>query len=108
MADVEKDGPSSSPQQNISGENTLTSSRKNLLRQLPTSPNTSPNLDTNGALFGDQVPDSIVTLAIIRNDFQATAMPNATPESLKKITTNKALIEAVNNSFLKTYDTGRN
>ncbi|PKY57384.1 hypothetical protein RhiirA4_478404 [Rhizophagus irregularis] len=34
MANVGKDSPSSSPQQNISGENTSTSSRKILLRPL--------------------------------------------------------------------------
>ncbi|PKK68919.1 hypothetical protein RhiirC2_781670 [Rhizophagus irregularis] len=67
-------------------------------------PNVLPDLDTNGAPSGNQVPDSIVTLAITRDDFQAAAVPNAASESLKKITTNNALIEAVNNSFLETYE----
>ncbi|PKY30457.1 hypothetical protein RhiirB3_486418, partial [Rhizophagus irregularis] len=126
-ADVGVDGPSSSPQQNISGENTLTSSPKK--SAAPTAPshvassgnvdasmhapsnkdlqqplNVSPNLDTNGAPDGDHTPDPVVTFAITRNDFQAAAAPNAAPESLKKFPTNKALIEAVNNLFLETYE----
>ncbi|GET51094.1 hypothetical protein GLOIN_2v1766278 [Rhizophagus irregularis DAOM 181602=DAOM 197198] len=126
-ADVGVDGPSSSPQQNISGENTLASSPNksaaptapshvassghvdasmhapsNKDLQLP--PNASPNLDTNGAPDGDQTPDPVVTFAITRDDFQAAAAPNAAPESLKKFPTNKALIEAVNNLFLETYE----
>ncbi|GET56094.1 hypothetical protein GLOIN_2v1766278 [Rhizophagus irregularis DAOM 181602=DAOM 197198] len=64
----------------------------------------SPNLDTNGAPDGNQSPDPVVTLAITRDNFQAAAAPNAAPESLKKFPTNKALIEAVNNLFLETYE----
>ncbi|GBC15253.2 hypothetical protein GLOIN_2v1673942 [Rhizophagus irregularis DAOM 181602=DAOM 197198] len=126
-ADVGVDGPSSSPQQIISGENTLTSFPKK--SAAPTAPshvassrnvdasihassnkdlqqpsNASPNLDTNGAPDDDQTPDPVVTLAITRDDFQAAAAPNAAPESLKKFPTNKALIEAVNNLFLETYE----
>ncbi|GET62893.1 hypothetical protein GLOIN_2v1766278 [Rhizophagus irregularis DAOM 181602=DAOM 197198] len=126
-ADVGVDGFSSSPQQNISGENTLTSSPKKsaaptapshvassgnvdasmhapLNKDLQQPPNASPNLDTNGAPDGDQTPDPVVTFAITRDDFQAAAAPNAAPESLKKFPTNKALIEAVNNLFLETYE----
>ncbi|GBC19782.2 hypothetical protein GLOIN_2v1673942 [Rhizophagus irregularis DAOM 181602=DAOM 197198] len=126
-ADVGVDGPSSSPQQNISGENTLTSSPKKSAaptapshvassgnvdasmhapsnKDLQQPPNASPNLDTNGAPDGDHTPDPVVTLAITRDDFQAAAAPNAAPESLKKFPTNKALIEAVNNLFLETYE----
>ncbi|GBC53511.2 hypothetical protein GLOIN_2v1766278 [Rhizophagus irregularis DAOM 181602=DAOM 197198] len=126
-ADVGVDGPSSSPQQNISGENTLTSfSKKSAAPTAPSPvassgnvddsmhapsnkdlqqpPNASPNLDTNGAPDDDQTPDQVVTLAITRDDFQAAAAPNAAPKSLKKFPTNKALIEAVNNLFLETYE----
>ncbi|GET50249.1 hypothetical protein GLOIN_2v1766278 [Rhizophagus irregularis DAOM 181602=DAOM 197198] len=126
-ADVGVDGFSSSPQQNISGENTLTSSPKisaaptapshvassgnvdasmhaPLNKDLQQPPNASPNLDTNGAPDDDHTPDPVVTLAITREDFQAAAAPNAAPESLKKFPTNKALIEAVNNLFLETYE----
>ncbi|PKC52943.1 hypothetical protein RhiirA1_543343 [Rhizophagus irregularis] len=126
-ADVGVDGPSSSPQQNISGENTLTSSPKKSAaptapshvassgnvdasmhapsnKDLQQPPNASPNLDTNSAPDGDQTPDPVVTFAITRDDFQAAAAPNAAPESLKKFPTNKALIEAVNNLFLETYE----
>ncbi|EXX69430.1 hypothetical protein GLOIN_2v1766278 [Rhizophagus irregularis DAOM 181602=DAOM 197198] len=126
-ADVGVDGLSSSPQQNISGENTLTSSPKKsatpiapshvassgnvdasmhapLNKDLQRPSNASPNLDTNGAPDGDLTPDPVVTLALTRNDFQAAAASNAAPESLKKFPTNKALIEAVNNLFLETYE----
>ncbi|PKC08113.1 hypothetical protein RhiirA5_417354 [Rhizophagus irregularis] len=121
-ADVGVDGLSSSPQQNISGENTLTSFPKKSAaptapshvassgnadasmyapsnKDLHQPPNVSSNLDTNGVPDGDLTPDPVVTLAITRDDFQAAAVPNAAPESLKKFTTNKALIEAVNNFF---------
>ncbi|GBC19757.1 hypothetical protein GLOIN_2v1673942 [Rhizophagus irregularis DAOM 181602=DAOM 197198] len=95
-ADVGVDGPSFSPQQNISGENTLTSFLNK--SAAPTAPN------TNNAPDGDYTPDLVVTLAITRDDFQAAATPNAAPKSLKKFPTNKALIEAVNNLFLETYE----
>ncbi|GBC17088.2 hypothetical protein GLOIN_2v1673942 [Rhizophagus irregularis DAOM 181602=DAOM 197198] len=127
MADVGVDGPSFPPQQNISGENTLTFSLKN--SAVPTAsshvtssgnvdafmhapsnkdkqqpPNSSPDLDINGAPSGDHNPDPVVIPAMIREYFQAAAAPNAAPESLKKFPTNKAFIEAVNNLFLETYD----
>ncbi|PKY58212.1 hypothetical protein RhiirA4_479937 [Rhizophagus irregularis] len=125
-ADVGKDGPFSFPQQNISGENTSTSSLKNTTA--PTAPgyvaspgnmdasmhapsnkdkqplNASPDMDTNGAPSGDQSPDPTVTFSIDRQDFQAAAAPNAAPESLQKFPTNKALINAINNLFLETYE----
>ncbi|CAB4436126.1 unnamed protein product [Rhizophagus irregularis] len=130
-ADVGKDGPSSSPQQNISGENTSTSSPKN--SAAPTTPdhvaspgnvdasmhaplnkgkiplNASTDMEGDDASPDDQLPDPVVILAITRDDFQAAAAPNAAPETLKIFTTNKALIEAVNNLFLETYEsyTGR-
>ncbi|PKY33284.1 hypothetical protein RhiirB3_452059 [Rhizophagus irregularis] len=65
-------------------------------------PNASPDLDNNGAPSGDHTPDPVVTLAMTRDDFKAAAASNATPESLKKFPTNKALIETVNNLFLET------
>ncbi|GBC37113.2 hypothetical protein GLOIN_2v1766278 [Rhizophagus irregularis DAOM 181602=DAOM 197198] len=126
-ADVGVDGPSSSPQQNISGENTLTSFPKKSAaptapshvassgnvdasmhapsnKDLQQPPNASPNFDTNGVPDDDHTSDPVVTFAITRDDFQAAAAPNAAPESLKKFPTNKALIEAVNNLFLETYE----
>ncbi|CAB4443105.1 unnamed protein product [Rhizophagus irregularis] len=130
-ADVGKDGPFSSAQQNISGENTSTSSPNN--STAPTAPghvaspgnvdasmhaplnkeklplNASTDMEGDDDSPDDQIPDPVVTLAITRDDFQAAAAPNAAPETLKKFTTNKALIEAVNNLFLETYEsyTGR-
>ncbi|PKY34885.1 hypothetical protein RhiirB3_476080, partial [Rhizophagus irregularis] len=82
-ADVGVDGPSSSPQQNISGENTLTSSPNKSAaptapshvassrnvdasmhapsnKDLQQPPNASPNLDTNGAPDDDQTPDPVL------------------------------------------------
>ncbi|GBC46011.1 hypothetical protein GLOIN_2v1766278 [Rhizophagus irregularis DAOM 181602=DAOM 197198] len=126
-ADVGVDGFFSSPQQNISGENTSTSSPKKSAvptapshvassgnvdasmhapsnKDLQQPPNVSPNLNTYGAPNDNQTPDPVVTLAMTRDDFQAAATPNAAPESLKKFPTNKALIEAVNNLFLETYE----
>ncbi|CAB4416839.1 unnamed protein product [Rhizophagus irregularis] len=130
-ADIGKDGPSSSPQQNISGKNTLSSSLKNTAALTAPGHVTSPSnvdasmhaplnkgklllnaltdMEGNDAPPDDQTPDPVMTLAITRDDFQAAAAPNAAPETLKKFTTNKALIEAVNNLFLETYEsyTGR-
>ncbi|GET50342.1 hypothetical protein GLOIN_2v1766278 [Rhizophagus irregularis DAOM 181602=DAOM 197198] len=127
MADVGVDGPSFSPQQNISDENTLTSSPKKSAaptapshvassgnvdasmhapsnKDLQQLPNVSPDMDSNGAPDGDHTSDPVVTLAITKDDFQAAAALNAAPESLKNFPTNKALIEAVNNLFLETYE----
>ncbi|PKC54999.1 hypothetical protein RhiirA1_446939 [Rhizophagus irregularis] len=127
-ADVGVDGLSSSLQQNISGENTFPFSPKNSAAPTAPShvassenvdasmytpsnidkqqiPNASPYLDTtNGAPSGDHTPDPVVTLTMTRDNFQAAAVPNAAPESLKKFPTNKALIEAINNLFLETYE----
>ncbi|RGB24541.1 hypothetical protein C1646_676306 [Rhizophagus diaphanus] len=91
VADVGKDGPSSSPQQNISGENTstlhlnntaapfapscITSSRsvdasiyapKNK-ENLP--PNASSDIETNNAPASDQTLDPTPTFTIKRQDF---------------------------------------
>ncbi|PKC17366.1 hypothetical protein RhiirA5_405941 [Rhizophagus irregularis] len=64
----------------------------------------SPDLNTNGAPSGDQNPDLVMTNFITRDDFQTAAALNAVSKSLKKFTTNKALIKAVNNLFLETYE----
>ncbi|EXX66274.1 hypothetical protein RirG_125380 [Rhizophagus irregularis DAOM 197198w] len=66
--------------------------------------NTLPNMDINSAPSGNQIPDPVVILSITRDNFQAAAALNAAPKTLKKFTTNKALIEAVNNLFLETYE----
>ncbi|EXX58865.1 hypothetical protein RirG_194020 [Rhizophagus irregularis DAOM 197198w] len=111
-ADVGVDGLSSSPQQNISGENTFPFFPKNSAAPTAPShvassenvdvsmhtpsnidkqqiPNASPYLDTiNGAPSGDHTPDPVVTLTMTRDNFQAAA----------------ALIEAINNLFLETYE----
>ncbi|EXX64571.1 hypothetical protein RirG_141430 [Rhizophagus irregularis DAOM 197198w] len=54
------------------------------------SPNASPNVDVN-------------------DDFLAAIAPNSAPQTLEKLKTNKAIIDAVNNLFLETYEsyTGR-
>ncbi|GBC35616.2 hypothetical protein GLOIN_2v1673942 [Rhizophagus irregularis DAOM 181602=DAOM 197198] len=67
-------------------------------------PNASPNLETSGAPSGDHISNPVVTLSITRDDFQAAAALNAASKTLKKFTTNKALIEAVNNLFLEIYE----
>ncbi|PKY35673.1 hypothetical protein RhiirB3_456841 [Rhizophagus irregularis] len=73
-------------------------------KDLQQPPNVPPDMDITGAPDGNHTPDPVVTLAITRDDFQVAAAPNAAPESLKKFPTNKALIEAVNNLFLETYE----
>ncbi|RGB26436.1 hypothetical protein C1646_770443 [Rhizophagus diaphanus] len=49
----------------------------------------------------DDVADPTPTFTIHR---QAAAAPNSAAETLKKFPTNKALIDAVNNLFLETYE----
>ncbi|PKY32861.1 hypothetical protein RhiirB3_451324 [Rhizophagus irregularis] len=105
-ADVGVDEPSSSPQKNISGKNTLTSSpKKSAAPTAPShvassaTPNALPNLDTNSGLDGDLTPDPVVTLAIIRDDFQAAAALNAAPESLKNSLPIKLLLRLLTTFF---------
>ncbi|PKC61054.1 hypothetical protein RhiirA1_398717 [Rhizophagus irregularis] len=121
-ADVGVDKPSSSPQKNISGKNTLTSSPKKSAapnapshvassgnvnasmhapsnKDLQQPPNALPNLDTNSGLDGDLTPDPVVTLAIIRDDFQAAAALNAAPESLKNSLPIKLLLRLLTTFF---------
>ncbi|RGB23747.1 hypothetical protein C1646_774066 [Rhizophagus diaphanus] len=67
-------------------------------------PNVLSDMETNDAPAGDQSLDPTPTFTIKRQDFQAAAVPNAAPESLKKLSTNKELINAVNNHFLEIYE----
>ncbi|GET52298.1 hypothetical protein GLOIN_2v1766278 [Rhizophagus irregularis DAOM 181602=DAOM 197198] len=73
------------------------------------SPNASPNMDVNDGTSPDQAVDPSPTITINRQDFLAAAAPNSAPQTLEKLKTNKAIIEAVNNLFLETYEsyTGR-
>ncbi|RGB25399.1 hypothetical protein C1646_675602 [Rhizophagus diaphanus] len=68
------------------------------------SPNTSPNMDTDSGLPPNQATDPTPTITINRQDYQAAAAPNSATEILKKFPTNKALIDAINNLFLETYE----
>ncbi|GBC39585.2 hypothetical protein GLOIN_2v1673942 [Rhizophagus irregularis DAOM 181602=DAOM 197198] len=68
------------------------------------SPNTSPNMDVNDDSSPDQAVDPSPTITINRQDFLAAAAPNSAPQTLEKLKTNKAIIEAVNNLFLETYE----
>ncbi|RGB25103.1 hypothetical protein C1646_772187 [Rhizophagus diaphanus] len=68
------------------------------------SPNASPNMDTDGGQSPNRVADPTSTITINRQDYQAAAAPNSATETLKKFPTNKALIDAVNNLFLETYE----
>ncbi|GET55984.1 hypothetical protein GLOIN_2v1766278 [Rhizophagus irregularis DAOM 181602=DAOM 197198] len=73
------------------------------------SPNASPNKDVNDGTSPDQAVDPSPTITINRQDFLAAAAPNSAPQTLEKLKTNKAIIDAVNNLFLETYEsyTGR-
>ncbi|GBB96365.1 hypothetical protein RclHR1_27380001 [Rhizophagus clarus] len=67
-------------------------------------PNASPDKATDDDPPVDQFLVQSPTFSIDRNDFQAAAAPNSAPETLKNFTTNKALIDAVNNTFLEMYE----
>ncbi|GBC49342.2 hypothetical protein GLOIN_2v1766278 [Rhizophagus irregularis DAOM 181602=DAOM 197198] len=73
------------------------------------SPNASLNMDVNDGTSPDQAVDPSPTITINRQDFLAAAAPNSAPQTLEKLKTNKAIIDAVNNLFLETYEsyTGR-
>ncbi|GBB95605.1 hypothetical protein RclHR1_25730005 [Rhizophagus clarus] len=77
-ADVEVEGPSSPSKENNTASTSL-SSHPNMAAAL-----SAPNDNAN--------------------DFQAAAAPNSAPKTLKNFTTNKALIDAVNNTFLEMYE----
>ncbi|GBC31211.1 hypothetical protein GLOIN_2v1766278 [Rhizophagus irregularis DAOM 181602=DAOM 197198] len=71
--------------------------------------NASPNMDVNDGTSPDQAVDPSPTITINCQDFLAAAAPNSAPQTLEKLKTNKAIIDAVNNLFLETYEsyTGR-
>ncbi|GBC09196.1 hypothetical protein RclHR1_08680013 [Rhizophagus clarus] len=67
-------------------------------------PNALPDKATADDSPVDQIPIPTPTFSFDRNDYQASAAPNSAPETLKNFPTNKALIDAVNNTFLETYE----
>ncbi|GBB92580.1 hypothetical protein RclHR1_20250008 [Rhizophagus clarus] len=70
----------------------------------PASPlNTSSDKATADDPPVDQFPIPSPTFSFDRNDYQAAAAPNSAPETLKNFPTNKALIDAVNNTFIEMY-----
>ncbi|GBB91033.1 hypothetical protein RclHR1_18120004 [Rhizophagus clarus] len=67
-------------------------------------PNASSDKATAEDSPVDQIPIPSLTFSFNRNDYQAAATPNSAPETLKNFPTNKALIDAVNNTFLEMYE----
>ncbi|GBB92792.1 hypothetical protein RclHR1_26270003 [Rhizophagus clarus] len=67
-------------------------------------PNASPDKANDDVPPVDQLLVQSPTFSIDRNDFQAAAAPNSASETLKNFPTNKALIDAINNTFLEMYD----
>ncbi|GBC08514.1 hypothetical protein RclHR1_08180008 [Rhizophagus clarus] len=67
-------------------------------------PNASPDKATTDDSPVDQLPLPSPTFSFNRNDHQAAAAPNSAPETLKNFPMNKALIDAVNNTFLEMYE----
>ncbi|GBB86320.1 hypothetical protein RclHR1_12740006 [Rhizophagus clarus] len=124
-ADVGVDGPSSPPKENNTVSTSLSfhpniaaalsASSNNVFDGLNTSmhartttPASSPNASPNKTTAEDPPVDLLLihtpTFSIERNVYQAVAAPNSAPKTLKNFPTNKALIDAVNNTFLKTYE----
>ncbi|GBB83927.1 hypothetical protein RclHR1_10590009 [Rhizophagus clarus] len=124
-ADVGVDGPSSPPKENNTALTSLSSLPNNAAASsapcndtsdelnasmhartmTPASPpNTSPNEATVEDPPVDLIPIPSPTFSFDRNDYQAAVAPNLAPETLKKFPTNKALIDAVNNTFLEMYE----
>ncbi|GBB90090.1 hypothetical protein RclHR1_16990004 [Rhizophagus clarus] len=125
VADVEVQGPSSPTKENNTASTSL-SSHPNIAAALSapidnassglnasmhartmtsaSPPNASPDMATEDDPFVDQLLVQSPTFSIERNDFQAAAASNSTPETIKNFTTNKALIDAVNNTFLEMYE----
>ncbi|GBB98044.1 hypothetical protein RclHR1_31210001 [Rhizophagus clarus] len=66
--------------------------------------NASPDKATADDSPVDQIPIPSPTFSFDRNDYQAAAAPNSAPKTLKNFPTNKALIDAVNNTFLEMYE----
>ncbi|GBB90850.1 hypothetical protein RclHR1_17960005 [Rhizophagus clarus] len=125
-ADVGADGPSSPPKENNTASTSLSSPpnsvaasssapNKDASNGLNASmhartttsaspPNASPDKATADDSPVDQIPIPSSTFSFNRNDYQAAAAPNLAPETLKNFPTNKALINAVNNTFLEMYE----
>ncbi|GES94399.1 hypothetical protein GLOIN_2v1673942 [Rhizophagus clarus] len=124
-ADVKVEGPSSPPKENNTASTSLSSppntaaalsapgnnasdglntSMHARTRTSASSPNASPDMDTADDFPVDPLLIHTLTFSIERKDYQAAAAPNSAPETLKNFSTNKALIDAVNNAFLETYD----
>ncbi|GBB99262.1 hypothetical protein RclHR1_34620003 [Rhizophagus clarus] len=124
-ADVEVEGPSSPTKENntvstslsshpnmaaaLSAPNDNTSDGLNAsMHARTTTPASPPNASPDKATDDDPPVDQFLvqspTFSIDRNDFQAAAAPNSAPDTLKNFTTNKALIDAVNNTFLEMYE----
>ncbi|GBC05505.1 hypothetical protein RclHR1_06260011 [Rhizophagus clarus] len=65
----------------------------------------APNDNASGGLDASMHARTMTSASPLNAiDFQAAAAPNSAPETLKNFTTNKALIDAVNNTFLEMYD----
>ncbi|GBB91035.1 hypothetical protein RclHR1_18120006 [Rhizophagus clarus] len=125
-ADVGVDGPSSPPKENNTASaslsslpnsaaasssapnqdasNSLNASMHTRTMTSASPPNASPNKATADDSPVDQIPIPSPTFSFTKNDYQAAAAPNSAPETLKNFLTNKALIDAVNNTFLETYE----
>ncbi|UZN99113.1 uncharacterized protein OCT59_000393 [Rhizophagus irregularis] len=99
--------PSAPGQDASSGTNASIHAPRN--KENNSSPNASPNMDETDGTSPDQAVDPSPTITINRQDFLAAAAPNSAPQTLEKLKTNKAIIDAVNNLFLETYEsyTGR-
>ncbi|GBB97113.1 hypothetical protein RclHR1_29160003, partial [Rhizophagus clarus] len=69
-----------------------------------TPPNASPDKATADDSPVDQILILSPTFSFNKNDYQTAAAPNSAPETLKNFPTNKALIDAVNNTFLEMYE----
>ncbi|GBC05510.1 hypothetical protein RclHR1_06260016 [Rhizophagus clarus] len=67
-------------------------------------PNASSDKATADDAPDNQMPIPSPTFSFNRNDYQATATPNSAPDTLKNFPMNKALIDAVNNTFLEMYE----
>ncbi|GBB92087.1 hypothetical protein RclHR1_01960037 [Rhizophagus clarus] len=99
MADVRVDSPSSPPKENNTALTSIFSPPNNA---------TASSAPCNDASDGLNVSMHARTMTSASppnaNDYQAAAAPNSAPDTLKNFPTNKALIEAVNNTFLEMYE----
>ncbi|GBC10795.1 hypothetical protein RclHR1_09910004 [Rhizophagus clarus] len=104
-ADVGVDSLTSPPKENNTVSTSLSSSPNSAAAS------SAPNNDASNSLNAttddspvDQSPIPSPTFSFNRNDYQAAATSNLAPETLKNFLTNKALIDAVNNTFLEMYE----